>query len=307
MFNKRFKIIAILLIVGLFTVSSVACNRQNVENTPKISDPVQIERSFVESAPIYRTLTQLAADADYVFLGTLSSIEPVQGARWQWEIFEVKKLYKGIETAQEIRMIAETTPAPETEKHEIGSEYYVFASAYELPVYPYPIINPIYGQTAFKVMGDGQLSLEGIVDKEMLPAVFDENFTKHPEEAISQLPGLSQARSMAHVVDRYSSLTDMVTDSDLVVRVIFGEAEKINQYVTLGKIKETVADYKMDSDIPLPISIALNETVRPGEEYILFLKRDSLGESYQLASREGAIVNQANDENQWNDVLEILN
>ena len=277
-----------------------------IDYTEQVPDSLVVEKSFGENATVYSTLAQLVADADYVFRGILSSLEPVQGASWQWEIYEVRTLYKGIDTAKYIRIIAESSLAINTAKHEIGSEYYVFATVYELPVYPYPLINPIYGQTVFQVMDNGQLSLSGITDKEMIPAVFDEYFTQNAEEAITKSPELLQARSMTHVVDRYSSLAEMLADSDLVVRVVFSEAEKVNQYVTIGQIKEIIADYKVDRRIPLPISIAVNEDIRPGDEYIIFMKCDSLGESFQLASREGAIINQADNESQWNEVLEIL-
>jgi hypothetical protein len=298
--------VAILLIVCLIFAASAACSRQSTIYSAQVPANLTVEKSFGENAPVYSTLTQLVTDADYVFRGILSSVEPVQGASWQWEIYEVRTLYKGIDTAKYIRMIAEPSATLNAAKHEIGAEYYVFATVYELPVYPYPLINPIYGQTVFKVMGDGQLSLSGITDKEMMPAVFDEYFTKNPEEAILKSPGSLQSRAMIHVVDRYMSLTEMLADSDLVVRVVFSDAEKVNQYVTIGKVKEISAEYEMDRKIPLPISIAVNEDIRPGEEYIIFLKCDSLGESFLLASREGAIINQADHESQWIEALRIL-
>jgi len=298
--------VVFLLIVCLLFTSSTACSRQSIDYTEQVPDGLNVEKSFGENAPIYSTLAQLVADADYVFRGLLSSVEPVQGADWQWEIYEVKTLYKGIETAKHIRIIAESSFAMNNKKREIGSEYYVFATVYELPVYPYQLINPIYGQTVFQVMDNGQLSLNGITDKEMFPALFDEYFAQYPEEAITKSPELLQARSMTHVVDRYSTLGEMLADSDLVVRVVFSGAEIVNQYVTIGRIEKINAEYEVDRRIPLPIFIAVNEEIRPGEEYIVFMKYDSLGESFQIASREGSVINKVDNERQWSDVLEIL-
>jgi hypothetical protein len=298
--------VAILLIVCLIFAASAACSRQSTSYSAQAPNNLNVEKSYGQNAPVYNTLAQLVTDADYVFRGILASVEPVQGASWQWEIYEVRTLYKGIDTAKKIRIIAESSANMNAAKHEIGAEYYVFATAYELPVYPYPIINPVYGQTIFKVMEDGQLSVSEITDKEMLPAVFDEYFTHIPEEAILKSPESLQSRALPLVVDRYMSVTEMIDNSDLVVRVVFSDAEKVNQYVTMGKVKDISAEYEVDRKIPLPISIAVNEDIRLGEEYIIFMKSDSLGESYILSSREGAIINQADNESQWNEALKIL-
>ena len=266
-----------------------------------------VEKSFNTDAPVYSTISQLIEDADYIFNGTFSRIEPVQGASWHWEIYTVKRLYKGVDTPQEIRVISDSTSNLDSAKHEIGSEYFVFATAYELPVYPYPLINPIYNQTVFEVMNNGQLSLSEITDKSMIPAVFDEQFVQNPEDAILESPELLKNRAVNRVVNQYQNLTEALTNSDLVVRVIFDNIEKVNQYVSICQVKEIKSEYEANQEIILPISIAVNEDIKVGEEYIIFLKYDALGESLILSSREGAIISHMDDENKWNEALAILN
>lgn len=302
-----FRRVILPFILCVVLISSASCYNQSSVSTQQPTTNSFIEKSFNSDAPIYNTLSQLIEDADYIFNGTLSKIEPVQGASWHWEIFTVKRLYKGVDTSKEIRMISDSSSNLDSAKHEIGSEYLVFATVYELPVYPYPLINPIYNQTVFEVMNNGQLSLSDISDKSMIPAVFDEQFVQNPEEAILESPELLKNRAVNHVVNQYQNLTEALTNSDFVVRVIFDNIEKVNQYVSICQVKEIKSEYEANQEIILPISIAVNEDIKVGEEYIIFLKYDALGESLILSSREGAIISHMDDENKWNEALAILN
>ena len=203
-------------------------------------------------------------------------------------------------------MISDSSSNLDSAKYEIGSEYLVFATVYELPVYPYPLINPIYNQTVFEVMNNGQLSLSDISDKSMIPAVFDEQFVQNPEDAILESPELLKNRAVNRVVNQYQNLTEALTNSDLVVRVIFDNIEKVNQYVSICQVKDIESEYEANQGISLPISIAVNEDIKIGEEYIIFLKYDALGESLVLSAREGAIISHTDNENKWNEALAIL-
>ena len=55
----------------------------------------------------------------------------------------------------------------------------------------------------------------------------------------------------------------------------------------------------------LPKSIALNEDVQAGEEYLIFLRYDAEEESLLLAARCGAIV-RSSDMVLWNDTIQLL-
>lgn len=299
--------VIVLFIFCVVLISSASCYNQSSVSTQQPTTKSFVEKSFNTDAPVYNTISQLIADADYIFNGILSKIEPIQGASWHWEIYTVKRLYKGADTPQEIRVISDSTSNSVAAKHKIGSEYFIFATVYELPVYPYPLINPIYNQTVFEVMNNGQLSLSEITDKSMIPAVFDEQFFQNPEEAILESPELLKARTVNHVVNQYQNLTEALTNSDLVVRVIFDDIEKVNQYVSICQVKEIKSEYEANQGITLPISIAVNEDIKVGEEYIIFLKYDALGESLILSSREGAIISHTDNENKWNEALAILN
>lgn len=301
-----FKQMTILSIFILVLFLSVSCNSQSGESNQQNAIITVTEKSFKNDATVYNTIPQLIADADCIFNGTLSKVEPVQGASWQWEIYSLNKLYKGLETQQEIRMIADISSGSGSAKHEIGSEYLVFATVNELPVYPYPLINPIYNQTIFEVMSNGKISLSEISDKTMFPGVFDEEFIYHPEEVILESPVLLENRSVYRVVNQYQNLTEALENSDMVVRVIFDDVIKVNPYVSMCQVKEIKAEYSANNGMTLPISIMVNEDINIGEEYIIFLKYDQLGESLILSSREGSILSQSKSDKTWNETLAIL-
>lgn len=300
MFRRLIVFLILALIIG-----SSACQSQSVDITNQPGASLIVDKSFTEDAPIYNSLSKLVSDADYIFKGKLSMVEPVAGATWTWEIYDVDELYKGIDSPSQIRMvsgIADTGMA----KHEVGSDYFVFATVYELPVYPYPLINPIYNQTIFKILDDGTLSLGGITDRSMLPAVYEEQFIQDPAKAISEFPALLKAQDWSRVADRYQSPAEALNNSDLVIHVVFDSISEINQYVSIAQVGEIRSSYKADPDNILPTSIAVSEDLEPGVEYIVFMQYDELGESLMLASRAGSIIGRADNESQWVAALEAL-
>lgn len=275
---------------------------------------------MAEDAPIYTSIEQLVADSDYVFKGTLDRFEEAWGMAddtcdlWHWAVFEVDQHYKRTDAPDVIRMVASIHDP----KYQLGEQYYVFADVYDSPSYPYPLVTPIYNRAIFKIAGKNVLifdshsysvgekddtyvydSSSSIPVKDVMPAVYDEFFINNPEKTIlSSSVGLSTVREIPFVQDRYNTLSDMLSASDCVVRVVFKETEKMNKYVTLGTVKDIESIYRADNKhngIPLPTTIFFNETlqsvtVRPGETYYIFFRADQEGASYRLAAKIGAII-----------------
>ncbi|HZJ91033.1 MAG TPA: hypothetical protein VFC89_05160, partial [Oscillospiraceae bacterium] len=221
-----------------------------------------------------------------------------------WEVYTITDLYKGIEAQDRIRLVG----SPEDEgaaARNVGSEYLVFATVYELPVYPYPLINPIYNQAIFEVGGDGKLTFANNVEQQMLPAVFDEQFAADYRQIVTSSAGLTKKNPLVRVVNEYWDMSDLLTHSDLVVRVTFSEVEFINQYVSIGKVDKIIAEYGSVPTAKLPKTIGVNEDVKVGEEYLIFLQFDSQQDSLLLAARHGAIVD-SSDGMRWNEVIHLL-
>ncbi|HHW94092.1 MAG TPA: hypothetical protein GX734_06305 [Clostridiaceae bacterium] len=290
---------------------------------------------LAEDAPIYTSIDQLVADSDYVFKGTLDRFEEAWGRAddtfdlWHWAVFKVDRHYKRTDAPDVIRMVARIHDP----KYQLGEQYYVFADVHDSNCYPYPLVTPFYNLAIFKVAGNkvhifdshsyraGEKddiyvydSTSGISVQDVMPAVYDEFFRNNPEKAIlSSTEGLSTVREIPFVQERYNSLSDMLSASDCVVRVVFKETEKMNKYVTLGSVKDIESIYRADNKykgIPLPTTIFFNETVqlvtvRPGETYYIFLRADQEGASYRLAAKIGAIIS-SKDEDLCEELADLL-
>ncbi len=294
--------------IGCFLVScaiSLALISCGTQLASRESDAASLnaEKSYTLDAPVYESINQLAADADYIFQGVLTALEKVEGASWYWELYTIKDLYKGDSAQEQIRLVS--SPEGSLPVHKVGTEYLVFATAYELPVYPYPLINPIYNQAIFEVGADGKLSIGGNVEEQMLPAVFDEQFAVEYRQILLNSAALAKINPRVPVVNEYTNAAEMLANSDVVVSVTFTEVEFINEYVSIGKVGKVTVEHGAAPAAGLPKSIALNEDVQAGEEYLIFLRYDAEEESLLLAARCGAIV-RSSDMVLWNDTIQLL-
>lgn len=293
---KRRYVILLLIAVAIILAS---CGPQEADAT-KAKSEIMVDISYNEETTVYKTVKQLVDDSDYIFQGAFSRTEQVDGADWEWQVFKVDHLYKGYSEETEIRLVGRTDADALT--LTVGSEYLVFATAYELPVYPWPLINPVYNQAVFEVEPSGGLHLEDTVDKTMIPAVFEDEFIRDYQQMITdsvvsviQQPAYSVAQS-------YQNKDDMLKHSDLVAKVTFSEIEYINEYVSIGKVDQIQSEFKSDSNITMPTRIAVNEDLKAGDEYLIFLRYDSEHDGLVLAARSGAIV-RSGDFDQWDGML----
>ncbi|MDD2426736.1 MAG: hypothetical protein PHR78_00100 [Eubacteriales bacterium] len=275
------------------------------ESTPfQEGEAINGDQSYIKNAPVFHTVKQLSDASDYIFRGVFSGIEKVDGATtWQLQMFRVNHLYKGLSEEKEIRMVGRTDADAHTLK--TGSEYLVFATAYELPVYPWPLINPIYNQTVFEVKADGGIQLTNKVDKKMIPVVHSEDFLHNYDREITDSVVSVLHQPAYSVPTSYSDAAEMLANSDLAARVTFSEIEYINEYVSIGKVERIQAEYKSDPQVALPVTIAINEELKTGQEYLVFLRYDSERDGLVLAARTGAIVSPTHSE-KWDEVFALF-
>lgn len=272
------------------------------ERTSPPKTRVEIKYFYHENSPVYQTVAQLVADSHYVFKGTLVEIDRVENASWFWEIYKVEDgdFYKGSTEDGFIRMIND---GDYRNKRHVGRKFLIFADKGELPVYPYPLINPIYSYTVFEIQWDGSLRIEKHIDESVLPVVFEERFATDYHQLIFEDPASFIQKPTDEVIDRFDSYEEMLQSSDLVLRVTFGELNIINEYVTMAFVKETQAEYGIQSfDLS---SIFVNEDVLSGIEYFVFLRLSDEKDCYLLAARSGAIVS-SEQTSEWEEVAALL-
>lgn len=297
---KHKQYIFLLSIATAITLAS--CSLQDAAATKSKSE-IKVDQSYSDKATVYQTVKQLADDSDYIFQGVLSRTEPVEGAAWEWHVFQVSHLYKGYAKEKEIRMVGRTDADALT--LTTGSDYLVFATAYELPVYPWPLINPVYNQAIFEVKPDGGIQIADTVDKTMIPAVFAGEFSKNYQQMITDSVVSVIQPPMYSVATSYQDKADMLAHADLVAKVTFSEVEYINEFVSIGKVDQIQSEYMSEANVIMPATIAFSEELKAGEEYLIFLRYDSEHDGLVLAARHGAIV-RSTDFAKWRDTLTIF-
>lgn len=288
----------IVLFVFLIFLAGCSESLNNGGNREAVNPDsgISLNASYREDATVYKTIDQITADADYIFKGIISRTETFEDPSCWYEIYNVTEVYKGEFNDREIRLLSSTP-------HQIGDEYYVFATVEEMAVYPYPCISPIYTQTIFKVEDDGSISLEYVVDKQMFPAVYDDHFIKKPAQCIINSPGTLKTRQLPKIVDKYPDIRAMKADSDLIVEVVFKEIEKCNKYVWRCSVQGIEECYKHEQEVPLPKTIFVNRELVAEDEYIVFLKK--LYDGTEISAREGAIIARS-ESTKWNEAMDLL-
>ena len=128
----------IVLFVILIFLAGCSGSLNNGENREAVNPDsgISLNASYREDATVYKTIDQITADADYIFKGIISRTETFEDPSCWYEIYNVTEVYKGEFNDREIRLLSSTP-------HQIGDEYYVFATVEEMAVYPYPSISTI--------------------------------------------------------------------------------------------------------------------------------------------------------------------
>ncbi|HZJ91028.1 MAG TPA: hypothetical protein VFC89_05135 [Oscillospiraceae bacterium] len=103
------------------------------------------------------------------------------------------------------------------------------------------------------------------------------------------------------VATEYTNVEELLAYSYLLVKVIFSQAEFINQYVSLAKVGKISAEHGSVPTAKRPKMIGVNEDVKVGEAYMVFQQFDSDRDSLLLAARHGAVVD-SSDGVCWNEV-----
>ncbi len=256
-----------------------------------LSPRVYTDTCLSPDTPIYKDITKLIADADLVLQAKFNGTEGVKGADWYWEIYAPTTVYKGDKDLGNIRM---PFAKPPTEVRgfspEAGAEYLIFARYEESPVYPFPWINAICAPAIVKVNENGNLAPPTEEQKQIVPAIFAESFAGNYKNVLERETASLESKTLKTVVDKYDNYEDMIKEAEAVALIKFTEVERVNEYVVLGRIKEVVKEEKKNEDIVFPSAIALNQEIKPGEDYMVFLKYGRYKDTLQLCARQGAIV-----------------
>ncbi len=263
------------------------------------NDNIQQEVSYVTDAPVYHTVEQLAGDSHLIFRGKLIRTETVDLAEWFWEIYEVTEWYKGAEQ-KEVRLVSQPN---EVAKKSLGQEYLIFAEEYESPIFPYPIVNPIYNQAIFPIGPDGTVQVPDTVDKSMLPLVTTDQFAEQLLSKLTNVP--AESPEVYRVADNLPDTKAMIEASDLVMKVTFDQVEQFHQYLWKGNISQSTALYRSAADVELPSVVDSGFEIKAGVEYLVFLRYDSLRDGLILAARQGAIV-PVSEQNIVNEVEAVI-
>lgn len=244
-----------------------------------------------EDAPVYRSISDLVKDSDYVLRGQVTAIEEVTGEAWQWLVFKSDQVFKAPADKVEFRVVwggnismaSEVTPA-------VGEYYYLFAEAFENAFYPYRVLVPIYNQTLFPVGKSESLMIPAGVSEVLLPAVFAKEFTVDPEKAILADASALQAKAIQSVAKSYEDVQEYADHADMVLKVSFSDVEKMTPYAWLNEVALVEILSSRKASAKAPTMLIVNEALKTNTEYIIFLRLDEDGENYSLLAREGSIL-----------------